>query len=69
MVDPNYRPCTLGRFNYLTLIPDVFEVLYKPIEGDTYIKIAKNLTFKQATDLMDDLNEVIDEHREGYKRC
>jgi len=54
---------TLGRFNFLTVKSDIFEVIYKPIFGDTMTIVAKDLSRDEAVSLMSELNSVIDDFR------
>ena len=54
---------TLGRFNFITVRQDKYDVLYMPMYGDLCIKVAKGLEREEALGLMNDLNEVIDDFR------
>ena len=56
-----------GRFNYLTVRLDVFEVMFKPMDGLVSITVAKDLTREQAVDIMDELNGVIDDFRKEWR--
>jgi hypothetical protein len=56
-------PRCLGRFNFITVKQDVFEVLFKPMIGDVMITIAKDMTREEAVTLMSELNSVIDDFR------
>jgi hypothetical protein len=58
---------TLGRFNFISVKTDCFEVIYKPMLGGNYVAVAKDLSREQATNFMDDLNGVIDDFREECK--
>ena len=60
-------PSTSGRFNYLTVRQDVFEVMFKPMDGLFSITVAKDLTREQAVDMMNELNEVIDDFRKEWR--
>lgn len=59
---------TLGRFNFLTVSEGVFELWYKPMDGDISIRAAKELTREQAVDMMVDLNSVINDYRRDFMR-
>jgi hypothetical protein len=57
---------TTGRFNYLTVSEGVFELWFKPMNGDVSLRVAKDLTREQAVDMMSELNEVINEFRKEF---
>ena len=54
---------TLGRFNFLTVRNDVFEVIFKPMVGNIIVTVAKELTREEAVTLMSELNAIIDDFR------
>jgi hypothetical protein len=57
---------TTGRFNWLTVRPDNYEVLFKPMRGIISITVAKELSREQAIQMMQELNEVIDDFRKDF---
>ena len=56
---------TTGRFNYLSVKPGIFDVIFKPIQGIVQITVAYGLTREDAVELMEELNHLIDDFREG----
>ena len=58
-----------GRFNYVSVRPDCYDVVFKPIQGDGILQltvtVATGLSWGEAKELMEELNEVIDDFRRG----
>ncbi len=54
---------TIGRFNFLTVKNDKFEVIFKPMVGHVITIIAKDLSREEAIALMNELNAIIDDFR------
>jgi len=53
------RPTYFGRFNYLTVKDDLYDVYFRSNIGNTYTVIAKGLSQSAAIELMEYLNKSI----------
>jgi hypothetical protein len=60
---PEPTPVILGRFNYLSYKPNLYNVIFMPFHGTSAAIIARNLSKEDAIALIDDFNQAIDETR------
>lgn len=58
-----FKPRVLGRFNYITFKPGLFNILFYPYFGNTATIIARNLTREDMEQIVGELNESLDNLR------
>lgn len=58
-------PIVLGRFNYYTIKPDLYHVVFTPFTGCLACIVARNLPREEAMALITDLNGGIDDTRKA----
>lgn len=62
----NREPRLIGRFNYLQYKKDIYTLVFVPYVGSSCQVVARNLSFEEVKELMDDLNSVFDAFKEEH---
>lgn len=59
--DRRKEPRVLGKFNFITVKSELWDVLFIPYTGNVIVKIAVNLTRTEMEALRDELNDCLTE--------
>jgi hypothetical protein len=57
-----------GRFNFLTIRSDSYNVIWVPKEGDLITVIATSLSRREALNLINHLNQVLGVDKEEFRK-
>lgn len=60
-------PRILGKFNYMSTKPDLYDILYVPYIGAGCVMIARNLSFELMTKMKEELNGTLHDFREDIR--
>lgn len=61
-------PKILGKFNFITVKPDLYDILFIPFIGAGAVIIAKNLSYDLMIKMREDLNAVFFNYRDDIRK-